>query len=40
MSYVIFVDGMINAEINCHCSLMVSIMPQNVMDIVNVIVEI
>ena len=35
-----FVDCMINAEINCNCSLMVIVMPQNVMDIVNVIVDI
>ena len=38
--YVMFMDCMINVEINCNCFLIVTIMPQNVMDIVNVIVEI
>ena len=40
MLYVMFVDYMINAGINCKYSLMVTIMPQNVMDNVNVIDEI
>jgi len=40
MFYVTFIDCTIDAEINCNCSLMVTIMPQNVLDTANVIVEI
>jgi len=40
MLYVMFVDCMINVEINCSCSLMVIVMPHNVMDATNVIIEI
>ena len=40
MLYLMFVDYMFNVEINCNCSLMVTVMPQNVMDTFNVIVEI
>ena len=40
MLYVMFDDCMINAEINYNFSLMVTVMPQNVMDTISVIVEI
>ena len=40
MLYVMLVDCMINAGINCNCFVMVTVMPQKVMDTINVIVEI
>jgi len=40
MLYAMLVNCMINVEINCNCSMIVILMPQDVTNTVNVFVEI